>query len=67
MVPRDPPVFGTLGLYYKRGYHGSLALGPLHTSPAPGYFFLAFESKRNFTLMMTDTSVFGTFACLSSL
>lgn len=85
MFPRDPPVSGALGLYYKGGYHGSLtwvpgkinsgphwlftkrALGRLNTSLAPNYFSHVFKSKRNVSLMMTDTSVFGTFAGLPSL
>lgn len=32
------------------------ALGPLNTSLAPDYFSHVFKSKRNFTLMMTDTN-----------
>lgn len=43
------------------------ALGPLNTSLARNYFSHVFKSKRNFSLMMTDTSVLGTFACLPSL
>lgn len=39
MIPRDPPVSGTLGLYYKGGYHGSLTWVPGKPMSGPHWVF----------------------------